>query len=359
MPPRWPRGRTSRRVARSGGGPLEDDLPDEQHERARDVEAVGEERAVAGVRPLLGLHAADGEDHVVGLAGEQVAAARAAVDEQADAGGVAALDLRAVGRRRAGHQRAGLLLDPAERGDVVVRAEQDPGLAGAGLRREVGLPLGQAVRAVREPARHLRRVAVAHRAPQHRQREPVDLEEDDPGNVGLESRPPWRRAIRWTTRSVYVSSSFVPKITSSTTLTAATTSAASSAQPKESTTKVLSSTRDASTSTRASSNRTSTKPSASMNGRRSAARTGGSTAFSTAITAATTNAPAVPAMSTPGRIAAATPIDAAVSAHDSSTRSGLNRGRAGSHETASPYVVLTRSNDSASGLELASPRADD
>ena len=47
--------------------------------------------------------------------------------------------------------------------------------------------------------------------------------------------PPWRFAIRWTTRSVYVSSSFVEKITSSTTLTAATTSAASSAQPKLST----------------------------------------------------------------------------------------------------------------------------
>ena len=35
-----------------GGGDLEHDLPGEQHERARDVEAVGEERAVAGVRAL-------------------------------------------------------------------------------------------------------------------------------------------------------------------------------------------------------------------------------------------------------------------------------------------------------------------
>ena len=42
-------------------------------------------------------------------------------------------------------------------------------------------------------------------------------------------------------------------------------------------------------------------------------------------------------MSTPGRIAAATPSDAAVSAHDSSRRSGLNRGRSGCQETASPY----------------------
>ena len=124
--------------------PLQQDLPPEQHERARDVEAVGEEGPVARVRALLGLHAADGQDHLVGLAREQVAAARAAVGEQPGAGGVAPLDLGAVGGRRAGHQRAGLLLHPAERRDVLVRAEQDPGLAGAGLRGEVGSPTRRA-----------------------------------------------------------------------------------------------------------------------------------------------------------------------------------------------------------------------
>ena len=72
-----------------------------------------------------------------------------------------------------------------------------------------------------------------------------------------------------------------------------------------------------------------------MNGSRSAASTGGITAFSTATTAATTNAPAPP-MSTPGRIAAATPSDAAVSTQESSRRSGLNRGRSGCQATASP-----------------------
>ena len=35
-----------------------------------------------------------------------------------------------------------------------------------------------------DPARHVRGVAVSHRPPQHGQRETVDLEEDDPGNVG-------------------------------------------------------------------------------------------------------------------------------------------------------------------------------
>ena len=37
---------------------------------------------------------------------------------------------------------------------------------------------------VGQPAGHGRGVAVAHRPAQHGQREPVDLEEDDPGDVG-------------------------------------------------------------------------------------------------------------------------------------------------------------------------------
>ena len=53
----------------------------------------------------------------------------------------------------------------------------------------------------REPARHRRRMAVAHGALQDGQREPVDLEEDDARAVGHDSRPPVRRAIRWITRS--------------------------------------------------------------------------------------------------------------------------------------------------------------
>ena len=164
-------------------GPLQQDLPDEQHERARDVEAVREEGAVAGVRTLLGLDPADGQDHLVGIAREQVAAAGAAVGQQAGARGAAALDLGAVGRRGAGHHRPRLLLDPAERGDVLVRAEQDAGLAGAGLGGEVRLPFGEAVAILGDPARHVRGVAVAHRAAQHGQCEAVDLEEHDPRHV--------------------------------------------------------------------------------------------------------------------------------------------------------------------------------
>ena len=124
---------------------------------------------------------------MVGVAREQVAAARAAVREQALAGREPALDLGAVGRPGAGDQPCRLLLDPAEGGDVVVRAEQDPRLARARLRGEVGLPLEQPVRALGRPAREHGRVAVAHRPLQDGQRQAVDLEEDDAGGVGLDA----------------------------------------------------------------------------------------------------------------------------------------------------------------------------
>ena len=168
--------------------PLQQHLPAEQDQGPGDVEAVGEERPVAGVRPLLRRHAADREDRLLGFAGEQVAAARAAVGEQAGAVRVPALDLRAVVRRRAGDEGPALLLHPAEGRDVVVGAEQDARLAGAGLRGEVGLPLGQAIAVLRQPPRHRRRAAVAHGVAQHRQRQPVDLEEEDPRFVGAGQR---------------------------------------------------------------------------------------------------------------------------------------------------------------------------
>ena len=115
-----PAGRADRR------GPFQQDLPEEQHERPCDVEPVCVERAVAGVRLLLLLEAADGEDYFIRLAGEQVPAAGAAVHEQSDARSVAALDLGAVGGRGARDHAPGLLLHPPERGYVLVRPEQDP-----------------------------------------------------------------------------------------------------------------------------------------------------------------------------------------------------------------------------------------
>ena len=184
-----------------GRGPLENHLPQEQHEGARHVVAVGEECPIAWIGLLLRLHPADREDHVVRLAGEKVSAAGAAIDQKADARRAAPLDLGAVRRCRARHQRRGLLLHPAEGRDVVVRSQQDPRLTGARLRGEIGLPLGQTMRVVGQPAGHGRGVAVAHRPAQHGQCEPIDLEEDDPGDVGagddpLPTRDPLRNAKR-------------------------------------------------------------------------------------------------------------------------------------------------------------------
>jgi hypothetical protein len=59
------------------GRDLEAHLPEEEHEHAGHVEPVGQERAVPRVRALLGLRAADGEDRLLGLARQQVAATRA------------------------------------------------------------------------------------------------------------------------------------------------------------------------------------------------------------------------------------------------------------------------------------------
>ena len=171
------------------GRPLEEQLPHEQDERPRDVEAVRQERPVARVRSLLCLHAADREDHPVGLAREEVAATRASVGEQPRASRVASLDLGAVRGRRAGHQRPGLLLHPPEGRDVLVGSKQDPGLARARLRGEIGLPLREAVVVLRYPPRHRRCAAVAHRMAEHRQGEPVDLQKQDPGNVGPARAP--------------------------------------------------------------------------------------------------------------------------------------------------------------------------
>ena len=170
------------------GRPFQDHLPAEQHQGAGGVVAVCEEGAVAGVRLLLRVHPADGEDHLVRLTGEEVAAAGATVDEQTDPGAEPPFELGAVGWRRAGHHRRGLLLHPAERRDVLVRAKQDPRLARPRLRGEIRLPLDKTVRLPR-PTGHVRRVPIAQRPPQHRQREPVDLEIDDPRDVRRRDDP--------------------------------------------------------------------------------------------------------------------------------------------------------------------------
>ena len=150
------------------GRPLEDHFPAEENESPHDVETVRQKRPVTGIRMLLRVDPADGEDHVIGFSGQEVAAARAPIRQQPAAGAVTAFDLGAVRGSRTRHQRPGLLLHPAEGRDVLVRAEQNSRLARSRLRRQVGLPLGERVRAVGEPARHVRRAAVTHRPLQHR-----------------------------------------------------------------------------------------------------------------------------------------------------------------------------------------------
>ena len=81
------------------------------------------------------------------------------------------------------------------------------------------------------------------------------------------------------------------------------------------------------------------KPSPTMNGRRSAASSGGRSAFSTATTAAIQSASQRSTMLTPGRMIAATSSAIAVRNHEISSRTGLNFGLSGSHETGSPYSL--------------------
>ena len=222
---------------------------------------------------------------MVGLAREQVAAARAAVAQQ-PVTCMATLDLGAVGRRRAGHRRRGLLLDPAEGRDVLVRAEQDAGLRRAGLRGEIRLPLGQRVAALDEPAGHVGRVAVAHRPLQHGQSEAVDLEVDD-----ARARPS-RRARPIASRSAGSRAACRRRRRSSRRRRRArprrptATSATPSADQNESIERSPSVMLSAASSISASRIRMSRRPVTSISGSRSAAMTGGSNALRIAITAA-------------------------------------------------------------------------
>src|SRR5690606_16477077 len=91
-----------------------------------------------------------GEDQgeLSGAAAEEVAAARAVDGEQPSVVGVRdgpALHFEGARGPAGDHERAGLLLVPAERGHVVVAAVQDAELAGAGLAGPVGAPGGEAV----------------------------------------------------------------------------------------------------------------------------------------------------------------------------------------------------------------------
>ena len=117
------------------------------------------------------------------VAGHEVADRRAVDGQQPGSVGVAALDLLGVLGVVGDHDAASVLLVPAEAGHVDVAAQQQAGLAGAGLRGQVALPPHDLVRPLLEPARHVRQVPAVQRLAQRLLPQPVDLEEDHPGDV--------------------------------------------------------------------------------------------------------------------------------------------------------------------------------
>ena len=164
-----------------------------------------------------------------------------------------------------------------------------------------------------------------------------------------------RRAMRWTTRNVYVSSSFVPNTVSSTTVTADARSAATSAHQKESTWIASGAISEAAQSIAASTSRISRNPVINANGSRSAAMIGGSAAFRIAISSVATNAPRNPLTLTCGTISAATSSAIAEMIQVRIRRTGLTRGRSGAHAGRSPYRGMVVSVTEAA--TLASRRA--
>ena len=142
-------------------------------------------------------------------------------------------------------------------------------------------------------------------------------------------RPPVRLAIRWITLNVYVSSSFVPRTTSSATPTAEATKATPSADQNEFTERSPPVIGSAASRIRASTTRTRTSPTSSMNGSRRAAISGGRTAFRTAIATLAAKAPPKPLTVAPGTTQAATRSATADASHVIRRRSGRSFGRAG------------------------------
>ena len=162
------------------------DLDDGRHERPGRLTGTREvaEVAGAGATLLAPAGAAHRQHGPLGVAGEQVAVARAVVGQQTLAVGVGPLDRRRALRMVRHDDLAGRLVDPAERRHVGGRAVQDPALADAGLRRPAGLPADQLVGAVAQPAMQGGHVAGTQRPPQHRVGDAVELDEHDAGHVG-------------------------------------------------------------------------------------------------------------------------------------------------------------------------------
>ena len=174
--------------------PLPADLDDRRDQRPHRLAGTREVPEVAGSgAALLALTGAAHRQHgPLGIAGEQVAVARAVVGEQAVAVGVGLLDHRRTLRMVRHHHLAGRLVDPAERRHVDGRAVQDAALADTGLRRPPGLPADQHMAAVADPPMQGGHISGTERPPEHGVGDAVELDEHDARHVGDDRvlRPP-------------------------------------------------------------------------------------------------------------------------------------------------------------------------
>ena len=164
---------------------LAPDVGEAQDEKSRNGVGVTEEirqPVPARARPVG--DRAEREHRVAAVAGEDVGARHPTVDEQPVAIGLPPFDLRRVAGSVRRENSAGLLVVPAKGGHVGVVAMEDPRLTRPGLRRQVALPSDDAVAPAPHPPRQCRQVALAEGAPQHRLGQPVDLKEQQPGDIG-------------------------------------------------------------------------------------------------------------------------------------------------------------------------------
>jgi hypothetical protein len=152
--------------------PLEHHLPEQKNDRGRHVVAIREERSVTRVAPELATHTSDRQDGGIGLAGEDVAAARATVAEDPDPARVSLLDL---------DNRIG----PGDRLELSRLFLEIDGLRCSGLRGEIRLPLEQLVGSFVQPPREVGCGATAHCLLKHGIAQAIDLEKEDSRVLGL------------------------------------------------------------------------------------------------------------------------------------------------------------------------------
>ncbi len=165
------------------------DLQDREQDSADQVVGVGEVRVVgfaylAGTIPLK--NRAHGQGALRGVTGQHVGSAGAVEGQQPAPVGMAALDLHGIAGVIADHRGGPLFLPPAEGGHVGIGAVQQPRLGGARLGRPVRLPLQETVGPGPNPARDGDGIAIADGMHEYLVGDPVELEEDDAGDLGVD-----------------------------------------------------------------------------------------------------------------------------------------------------------------------------